>query len=106
MASPLPAYKRWYKTARWQKLREQVLAQQPLCVMCERAGKVEVATVCDHIEPHRGDEAKFWAGPFQGLCKRCHDSDKQRMEKSGRLTVTFGVDGWPIKIRHRGVVES
>lgn len=99
---PLPHYKRWYKTARWQALRRRVLAEQPLCVMCEAIDRIDVAVICDHIEPHRGDEAKFWTGPFQGLCKPCHDSAKQRMEKSGRPTLTFGTDGWPIETRPRG----
>jgi 5-methylcytosine-specific restriction endonuclease McrA len=93
-----PAYKRWYKTARWQRLRRAFLAAHPLCVMCEAAGRTEPATVCDHIERHAGDEVKFWAGPWQALCKHCHDSAKQRMEKSGRPVVTFGVDGWPVAV--------
>lgn len=101
-----PAYKRWYKTARWQKLRRSVLDANPLCVFCSAAGRVEVAAICDHVERHRGDEAKFWSGPFQGLCKHCHDSAKQRMEKSGRPTLTFGADGWPLDPERRGVVES
>nr|WP_245581848.1 hypothetical protein [Phyllobacterium phragmitis] len=37
--------------------------------------------VCDHVTPHRGDEELFWSGPFQTLCKPCHDRDKQRMER-------------------------
>jgi 5-methylcytosine-specific restriction enzyme A len=28
------------------------------------------ATICDHVEPHRGDVNKFWLGPFMSLCKR------------------------------------
>lgn len=91
-----PAYKRWYKTARWQKFRRAFLAANPLCLMCSAAGRTEVAVICDHVERHGGDEAKFWAGPFQGLCKHCHDSAKQRFEKSGRPALTFGADGWPI----------
>lgn len=85
-----PAYKRWYKTARWQRLRLRQLWDQPLCVFCKR-----VASVCDHVDPHKGDEDKFWGGPFQSLCKRCHDSDKQRMERGSKPRPTIGVDGWP-----------
>ena len=56
------------------------LTAEPLCAYCAKAGKVEAATVCDHIKPHRGDLVLFWAGPFQSLCQSCHSSDKQREE--------------------------
>lgn len=74
----------WYGTARWQRLRARQLQAQPLCAFCAARGLVITATVCDHTEPHRGDEVKFWAGPFTSLCKPCHDSDKQRIEKGGK----------------------
>lgn len=90
---PEPVYKRWYKTARWQRLRAAQLAEHPLCAMC--LPKPTVATVCDHKEPHRGDEVKFWSGPFQSLCKPHHDSDKQRIEKGGKPKPVIGIDGWP-----------
>lgn len=90
---PEPEHKRWYKTWRWQKLRERQLDAEPLCAMCWP--RVTRATVCDHKEPHRGDEEKFWAGPFQSLCASCHNSDKQRIEKGGTPKPRIGVDGWP-----------
>lgn len=91
-----PEYKRWYKTSRWQKLRAAFLAKHPVCVMCEAEGKTTKATVCDHIEPHRGDAAKFWSGPYQALCQTHHSSDKQRMEKGGKPKPRTGLDGWPV----------
>lgn len=55
-----------------------------------------VATVADHIKPHKGDEVLFFdLNNLQSLCKPCHDSDKQR-EENGRPLVAVGVDGWPI----------
>lgn len=70
---------------RWQKRRAEQLRLHPLCRLCmDVRGLVTVATVADHIEPHRGDPAKF-AGPLQSLCKSCHDSWKQQQEKSGRI---------------------
>jgi 5-methylcytosine-specific restriction protein A len=92
-----PPHKRWYKTARWQALRLSQLNQEPLCRFCIIRGEVRVATVCDHIEPHRGDEIKFWSGPFQSLCKLCHDSDKQRIERGGQARQRIGLDGWPVE---------
>lgn len=70
-----------YKTGRWAAIRAAQLRGDPLCRMCAADGIVTVATVCDHIEPHRGDEVKFFAGPFQSLCKWCHDSRKQKAER-------------------------
>lgn len=70
----------WYGTARWRSLRLVQLANEPLCAMCGREGVATPATVCDHVDPHRGDGAKFWAGPFQSLCAEHHSGDKQREE--------------------------
>jgi 5-methylcytosine-specific restriction protein A len=65
---------------RWQRLREAQLSAHPLCAMCLEAEIVEEAKVCDHVEPHRGDETLFWSGPFQSLCEACHNGRKQREE--------------------------
>lgn len=51
--------------------------------MCEREGKITAASVCDHVDPHRGDPVKFWFGPFQSLCQPHHDSTKQKAEARG-----------------------
>lgn len=33
-----------------------------------------MATVVDHIIPHKGDYERFWdRSGWQSLCKRCHD---------------------------------
>lgn len=93
-----PPWDRLYTTRRWRKLRARQLAKHPLCRMCEAEGRVTVATICDHVEPHRGDMAKFWAGPFQSLCKPHHDVTKQSIEKGGTGKAprpTIGLDGWP-----------
>jgi 5-methylcytosine-specific restriction enzyme A len=73
------------------------LRQEPLCRMCLRKGLAVPADVVDHIEPHKGDWNRFLVGPFQSLCKRCHDTDKAYLDKHGRPRVTIGVDGWPIE---------
>lgn len=71
-------------SSRWQKGRLTYLREHPFCVMCEQEGRAEAAVVVDHIIPHKGDQQLFWdKGNWQSLCKRHHDSDKQRMEKSG-----------------------
>lgn len=90
------SWSKLYKLARWQRLREHVLTHSPLCHYCQRAGEVEPATVVDHIVPHKGDEVLFWdEANLQPLCKKCHDSDKQREER-GQTVIRFGADGYPI----------
>lgn len=74
-------YQHLYRTYRWQKVRKAHLAEYPTCVMCEAQGKITLANVVDHIFPHRGDEVKFFRGPFQSLCYAHHNSTKQKMEK-------------------------
>lgn len=60
--------------SRWQKARARYLKAHPLCVFCKREGKLEKATVVDHITPHRGDRVLFWdEANWQALCKPCHD---------------------------------
>ena len=75
------ARRRGYTVA-WQKARAAYLAQNPLCVFCERQGLVTAAAVVDHIEPHHGDPQKFWnTDNWQPLCRPHHDGTKQRQEK-------------------------
>ena len=85
---------------RWQKARAGFLRKHPLCRMHQARGQVVPATVVDHIKPHRGDRKLFWdSSNWQSLCKQCHDSHKQRLEKSGVIT---GCDesGQPIDPHH------
>ncbi len=60
--------------ARWRKARKMFLARNPVCVRCHELNRVEIATVVDHVDPHRGDYEKFWdESNWQALCKPCHD---------------------------------
>lgn len=77
-------WRKWYKTARWQKLRMAVLVRDLFTCQRPGCGRIEPDTsklVADHRRPHRGSEALFWdADNLQCLCKPCHDSWKQRAE--------------------------
>lgn len=65
----------------WQKARAGHLRSHPLCVYCEREGRVTAATVVDHRVPHRGDQVLFWdQSNWQSMCKPHHDGEKQREE--------------------------
>ena len=77
-------WRAWYKTARWQKLRWSVLVRDRFtCVKCKAIVTDTSRLVCDHTVPHRGREAAFWGGPFQTLCKDCHDGLKQSADRLG-----------------------
>jgi len=68
----------------WVKQRLLFLQSNPVCIMCERQGILNGATVVDHIKPHRGDVDLFWdINNWQSLCKTHHDSAKQAEENSG-----------------------
>lgn len=64
---------------KWRRYRIAFLREHPLCVDCEREGRVTAATVVDHIEPHRGDERLFWQeSNHQPLCERHHNAKTAR----------------------------
>jgi len=69
----------------WQIRRGLFLQRYPLCGMrpdgrapvmsaCAEHGRRTVATLVDHVDPHRGDRAKFWneRENWQSLCASCH----------------------------------
>ena len=68
---------------KWQQAREGYLRSHPLCVMCQRDGRVTAATVVDHSIAHRGDMELFWKSEhWQALCKPHHDTEAQRRDKA------------------------
>lgn len=65
--------RRWYGTARWQRLRLVVLREEPLCRSCAAAQHVVQATDVDHVQPHQGKPERFWnRRNLQPLCASCH----------------------------------
>lgn len=79
-------WRAWYNTARWRKLRLEILLRDSFTCQMPQCGRLEGNTsllVCDHIDPHRGDEHKFWdKGNLRCVCKPCHDTLKQREEQA------------------------
>ena len=109
----LSAAKRGYGY-KWQKEREKFLVENPFCADHEKLGRNVLATIVDHIVPHKLGEAKeggdqslikkalklFWDRKnWQSLCKHCHDAHKQRQEK-GSMTVGCDTSGIPIANNH------
>lgn len=71
-------------TYAWQKASKAYILAHPLCVMCDRLGRITATALVDHIEPHRGDMTLFWDRTnWQSLCTPCHSSVKQREEQGG-----------------------
>ena len=96
--------RKWKDKAAWRGpngRRARQLKAEPLCAMCPEDSK-QVATIADHVIPHREDYGAFWFGELQSLCKACHDIKKQRLErraapkggvqKSGTHRLTTGGD--------------
>lgn len=65
-----PASKRRYGRA-WKRIRDRVIAEQPLCQKCLEAGRLTPATEVHHILPlsRGGTHARENLMP---LCKNCH----------------------------------
>ena len=58
---------RWYRSARWRRLRAAQLARAPFCPCGAHALTV------DHIIPHMGREEFFFnEDNLQSLCWKCH----------------------------------
>ena len=76
---PNRVVRRWYYTARWARLRAQVLVAA--CYTCAVCGFVQLALDVDHIRKHNGDPQKFWdRANLQALCSTCHAKKTKRGE--------------------------
>lgn len=67
---------------RLQRLRNQLFDRQPLCVLCQRVGRVTVATIRDHIVP-LAFGGKDVEANVQPVCARCHDAKTADESKRG-----------------------
>lgn len=70
--------------AAWRRCRSAFLLKHPLCQFCETAGRVEEATVVDHIITieDRPDLRLDWSN-LRPLCKPCHDRRTARDQAFG-----------------------
>lgn len=93
-------HKHIYNSTLWQSMRRDQLQQEPLCRYCTQQGDITPATVVDHIEPHRGDEAKaFDPDNLQSLCKPCHDVHADAKDR-GKVMAGCDAAGFPIDAAH------
>jgi 5-methylcytosine-specific restriction protein A len=62
-----PEDQKIYKSARWRRVRNKILSEDPLC----ECGKL--STTVDHIIPIK-DGGEVWnRDNLQGMCKNCHN---------------------------------
>ncbi|MCW5722052.1 MAG: HNH endonuclease [Devosia sp.] len=79
--------RRWYKSARWARLRQEVLERD--LYTCRRTGVMLAgkapepdSPVVHHVVPHKGDERLFWdIDNLEAVSKEWHDSEAQREER-------------------------
>ena len=92
---------RLYDLRRWRRASRAFLARNPLCRMCQEIGKATLATLVDHVRPHRDNPVLFWdeAGNWQSLCASCHSGAKRELEVSGTLR-GCDVHGRPLDPNH------
>ena len=97
----MPWSQKLYSSRRWNRLSKLWLRIHPICAQCERQGKTEIAVLTHHVEPQReGDhETKFWAGPYEGLCRDCHEAQHGR-PVALPYRKDIGLDGQPLDPEH------
>jgi 5-methylcytosine-specific restriction protein A len=76
------------------KLREQLLAQEPLCRPCKIKGRVTVAAIADHIVPIAKGGTIHDINNLQPVCSECH-VDKSNVDRGNRVKRRISRDGWP-----------
>lgn len=85
----------------WELEAARYLRQSPLCRYCALDGRTTVASVVDHLYPHRGDQSVFWFRQWWiSSCRSCHSGFKQAVERQGRAAIDtlarrLGVPIWP-----------
>jgi 5-methylcytosine-specific restriction protein A len=71
----------------WRRVSANFLRTNRWCAMCGKP-----ADLVDHIIPHKGNPDLFWDKDknWQSLCAHCHNSTKQRLERTARSIATNG----------------
>ena len=90
------AYRAWYKTKRWQDVRKAVVIRDLYqCQRCKVIDGRKGALVVHHKKAHKGNPDLFWCDMdgLETLCKHCHDSHEQSLEKGGAGRSLFTEDG-------------
>ena len=81
-AKPVTATKR-VTGRKLQAMRAKLFQESPLCVECERHGRVTLATQRDHIKP-LAEGGLDDASNVQALCEPCHEAKSKTESQRGR----------------------
>lgn len=69
---------RFYRTKRWQHIREAQLQETPYCEECyKKQQRLVEATVVDHIKPIRQGGSQTDPENLASLCAPCHNRKRQ-----------------------------
>lgn len=68
-----------------QQLREALFRANPLCVECQKQGKVKLATERDHIVALE-DGGQDAEDNTQGLCHACNEAKRVTQQQRNRMT--------------------
>ena len=74
---------------RLQVMRESLFSSNPLCVECERLGRVMLATQRDHITP-LAEGGTDDDSNVQGLCHACHEAKSMAESQRGTQRARWG----------------
>lgn len=83
-------------SAAWQRLRAQVLAEEPLCRWCLARGQYVASTDVDHINNDGDDNRRE---NLTGMCHSCH-SIKTAQDMGKSTTRGCDVHGIPLDPNH------
>lgn len=84
----------------WRLSSRRFLRENPLCTECSKRHLTVAAAVVDHIVPHDGNRELFWNKKnWQSLCRTCHDTFKQQLERSG-VHIGCDANGIPLDPNH------
>jgi hypothetical protein len=79
-----------YGRGRWKRLRRLQLAHQPLCRMCEAAGRIVPAVLVDHIKPAKDNVKLFFdINNLQSLCRLCQMLTRKHRRNASTWTPTL-----------------
>jgi len=93
-------HRKLYDSRKYRNGRKNYLTEHPLCAWCLLKGTYATATELHHKIRHEGNEVLFFdVQNWCGLCKLCHDSAAQQIERIGYST-EIGPDGWPVDDNH------
>jgi 5-methylcytosine-specific restriction protein A len=90
---------------RWDKVVATFKQRNPVCLGCAAIGERYPTEVVDHVEPHKGDQTKFWnTAMWQPACRWHHDVIEKQLERMFEVGECKAADLWlnsPLAVRLR-----